>query len=289
MSYANFIPGVWAEGIERELERLCVFAEDCNRRYEGSVKKRGENVAILGVGKPTIKSLAKKSRNNAIDEAETVEDTSVTLEIDQIRYFNYEVGDIDQAQGVDGIMDALSKETSEGLASAEDEHIASFAADSNVKRLYGNTPLKVVSGDAASASEVNVLHAIDAALEQLYENDVSGNTKIVITVSPRFYTLLKRAYVDIDTNNSEMLKNGRVGMYGDVVVKRSNNVYKSDNGAVDHIMIRTQRAVAHVRAMVHTEAYRPEKKFSDAVKGFTLFGTKVVRPKEIIDINVKYA
>ena len=288
MSYSNFIPAVWAEGIERELERLCVFAEDCNRKYEGAVKKRGESVTILGVGKPTIKTLAKRSRNTAIDDAESVEDTSVTLEVDQIRYFNYEVGDIDRAQGVDGIMDALSKETSEGLASAEDMHIASFAADSSVKRLFGDTPLKVVAGEA-QAGEVNVLHAIDAALEALYENDVSGNTKIVLTVSPRFYTLFKRAYVGLDTSNSEILKNGRVCTYGDVIVKRSNNVYKSDSGEVDHIMIRTQRAIAHVRALVHTEAYRPEKKFSDAVKGFTLFGTKVVRPKEMIDINVRYA
>lgn len=288
MSYANFIPGVWAEGITRELERLCVFAEDCNRSYEGNVKKRGESVTILGVGKPTIKTLAKKARNGAIDDAETVEDTSVTLEIDQIRYFNYEVGDIDKAQAVGGLMDALAKETSEGLASAEDEHIASFADDANVKKLYGSSPKKIVSGDAGDG-EVNVLHAIDEAIQKLYENDVSGNTKIVITVSPRFYTIFKRAYVGLDTDNSEMLKNGKVGMYGDVVVKRSNNVHKSADGTVDHIMIRTQRAIAHVRAMVHTEAYRPEKKFSDAVKGFTLFGTKVVRPKEIIDINVKYA
>ena len=288
MSYANFIPGVWAETIEHELERLCVFAEDCNRSYEDSVKKRGESVTILGVGKPTIKTLAKKARNGAIDDAETVEDTSVTLEIDQIRYFNYEVGDIDKAQAVGGIMDALAKETSEGLACAEDSHIASFAADTNVMKLYGNTPKKIVAGDAGDG-EVNVLHAIDEAIQKLYENDVSANTKLVITVSPRFYTIFKRAYVGLDTDNSEMLKNGRVGMHGDVVVKRSNNVHKSADGSVDHIMIRTQRAVAHVRAMVHTEAYRPEKKFSDAVKGFTLFGTKVVRPKEMIDINVKYA
>lgn len=281
MSYANFIPGVWAEGIERELERLCVFAEDCNRKYEGSVKKRGESVTILGVGKPTIKSLAKKSRNNAIDDAETVEDTSVTLEIDQIRYFNYEVGDIDQAQSVGGIMDALAAETSEALASAEDAHIASFAVDSSVKALNQGAP--------ALVTEENVLRMIDEAVQKLYENDVSGSTKIIITVSPRFYTLLKRAYANLDTNNSEILKHGKVGMYGDVVVKRSNNVHKTGDGAYDHIMIRTQRAIAHVRAMVHTEAYRPEKKFADAVKGFTLFGTKVVRPKEIIDINVRYA
>ena len=94
MSYQNFIPTVWNEQIDRELERLCVFAEDCNRKYEGKVKDKGESVKILGVGKPTIRSIAKADRNNDIEAAETIEDTSIIMVIDQIRYFNYKVGDI---------------------------------------------------------------------------------------------------------------------------------------------------------------------------------------------------
>ena len=66
MAYANFIPTVWNEGIMRELERLCVFAEDCNRKYEGDVKQKGDTVKILGVGKPTIRTLDKAGRNGNI-------------------------------------------------------------------------------------------------------------------------------------------------------------------------------------------------------------------------------
>ena len=75
MAYQNFIPTVWNEAIDRELERLCVFAEDCNRKYEGKVKEKGESVKILGVGKPTIKSIAFKDKNKNIDDAEEIEDT----------------------------------------------------------------------------------------------------------------------------------------------------------------------------------------------------------------------
>lgn len=78
-------------------------------------------------------------------------------------------------------------------------------------------------------------------------------------------------------------------MYGKVVIKLSNNVKKTDDGGTDNIMIRTQRAVAFAKPLTHTEPYRPEKKFADAVKGFILFDAKVVRPKEIYNINVKYA
>ena len=148
MAYANFIPTVWNEAIERELERLCVFAEDCNRKYEGKIKKKGESVTILGVGKPTIKSIAKSARNDDIDGPEEIEDTSVIMYINQIRYFNYMVGDIDKAQGEDGIMEALEEETSEGLANEVDKYIAGFAVDSSVKKLYDTVP-KVVAKEAA--------------------------------------------------------------------------------------------------------------------------------------------
>ena len=86
----------------------------------------------------------------------------------------------------------------------------------------------------------------------------------------------------------EELKNGKIGMYGNVTVKLSNNVAKTEGGDVDNIMIRTKRAIAFVNPLTHTEAYRPEKSFADAVKGYALFDGKVVRPKEIININVKY-
>lgn len=287
MAYQNFIPSVWNEGIERELERLCVFVEDCNRKYEGQVKKKGESVTILGVGKPTIKTLAKENRNNDIDAPEEVEDTSVIMYINQIRYFNYMVGDIDKAQAVGGVMDALEAETSEGLADEVDKYVAGFAVDDSVQKLFAS-PVKVVAGTAGTG-EKNVLHILDEAIQKLYENDVKSTTKVVVTVSPRFYTLFKREYVDKDTDNSEILKNGKVGKYGNVIVKMSNNVCKTDSGATDNIMIRTQRALAYAKPLTHTEPYRPEKKFADAVKGYILFDAKVVRPKEVININVKYA
>lgn len=282
MAYQNFIPTVWNEGIERELERICVFAEDCNRKYEGSIKEKGESVKILGVGKPTIKSLAKANKNNDIDAPEEIEDTSVIMYINQIRYFNYMVGDIDKAQAVGGIMDALEQETSEGLANEVDTYIASKAVDESVVALYGNNPVKVVANENASAGEKYVLDILDEALQKLYENDVKSTTKIVVTISPRFFTLFKRAYINKDTDNSEMLKNGRVAKYGNIIVKMSNNVHRTSNGAVDNIMIRTQRAIAYAKPLTHTEPYRPERNLLTPLKAsFSSTQKSFVRRKSL--------
>lgn len=281
MAYTNFIPSVWSESINRELERACVFVEDCNRQYEGAVSKKGDSVHILGVGKPTIRTLDRKNASGEIEAAEEIEDTSVILAINQIRYFNYKVGDIDKAQAAkNSIMDVLSSETSEGLANEMDKYIANMAISNDVRKLTTNP---------TTINKSNVLTVLDDAIQKLQENDVNTSSGVTVTVSPRFYKLFKQAYITNDTNNSEMLKNGKVAMYGNVTVKLSNNVAKTNSGATDNIMIRTKRAIAFVNPLTCTEAYRPERGFSDAVKGYALFDGKVVRPKEIININVNYS
>ena len=66
MAYKNFIPEIWAETINRDLERMHVFAADCNREYEGSVAKKGDSVRILGVGSPTITTYNDKNEFTAL-------------------------------------------------------------------------------------------------------------------------------------------------------------------------------------------------------------------------------
>ena len=61
MAYENFIPTVWAEAINRELEKALVYAEGCNRQYDGEVKAMGDTVRILGVGRPTITTTTGRS------------------------------------------------------------------------------------------------------------------------------------------------------------------------------------------------------------------------------------
>jgi hypothetical protein len=50
--------------------------------------------------------------------------------------------------------------------------------------------------------------------------------------------------------------------------------------------MRTTRAIAFAEQLSEIEAYRPEKRFADAVKGLHLYGTKVVYPEEMVTIDV---
>ena len=280
MAYKNFIPEIWAEAINRDLERMHVFAADCNREYEGSVSKKGDSVRILGVGKPTITTYNDKDEFKTLGDAETIEDTSVTMTINQLSTFNYKVDDIDKRQAVGGLMEALSAETSEVLANVQDKYIANMAADKLAKRMWAAS--KEVTAD-------NILDCLLEAHQMLMENDVSTQTKVIVTLNPRLATMYKKAMSLRDTDNSDLLKNGLIDRFDGMDIKVSNNVCRVKEGSVtsDLIQVKTQRAIAFARPMIHTEPYRPEKGFSDAVKGFILYDAKIVRPKEMFVMNVK--
>jgi len=106
---------------------------------------------------------------------------------------------------------------------------------------------------------------------------------VTITVSPFFYQLFRDALTDLKTNNDELIAKGVVGMYDCARVILSNNLY--NDGTDDYMMVRTNKAIAFASAIDETEAYRPEKFFSDAVKGLNVYGGKLVRPKELVVIK----
>ena len=285
MAFKNFKPTVWAAEVELELDRILVMKEDCNTDFEGDVEDMGDSVKIRGVGKPKITVITKGQRKTALPEREELEDTSVIMYINQMAVFDYEIDDIDKAQAKGDFKGILAEETSAGVANEMDKHIAEVC--SKAPKLL-ETPKKLVSG-VAGEGEINILTMLDICQQRLYENDVPAvGTKIVVTLTPAAHRLFKEAYRTADTNNHEELKNGRVGMYNGMIIKMSNNVHKTKSGSntVTNIPVRTQKAVAFANPLTHTEPYRPEKGFKDAVKGYALYQAQMVRPKEAINANV---
>lgn len=289
MAYVNFKPEIWAAGIEKNIYAKAVFLADCNREYEGDIKEKGQSVKIKAVGKPTIYEVTGKDLNKDIEAPETIPDSSITLVVNRVAYFNFMVDDIDKAQSQEGVMDAHIEESAQGLADSIDRYVASFAVNDSVKNLYDD-PIKVVESEEKAVDGAKyVLDAIDEAVEVLQENNVPDSTELILTVSPKFLRIFKKAYRFEDTNNSNILKNGKVGMYNKVTVKVSNNVHKTgDDNKVHNITLRTKKAIAAVVPHTHTEAYRPERRFSDAMKGFTLYDAIVARPSEIVNIPVQF-
>lgn len=286
MSYSNLQPTIFAEEILRELDRSLVFVDGCDRRYEGSVKKMGDQVKIPAIGRPTINKITLANRNADLADPEILESSSVWLQIDQIDSFNYLVGDIDEQFALPGIKDEYKKVTVQQLKNTLDVFVAKYAQSADIAKVNSSSVVP-----KKESTEANwIANQIDLGIQKLHENDVPFDEELELIVTPRAYTILKESMILTDTNNSALLTNGKVGRYGNVWVKVSNNVATlNDAGATDLCMLRTKNAISLVNPLLDIEAYRPEKKHADALKGFNLYGGKIVRPKEIVVLNWKYA
>ena len=98
------------------------LADWCWRQFEGEAKQ-GSTVKILGVGAPTI-----GNTGASIGTPETVTDSSVLMPIDEAKYFNFMVDDVDEAQSVDGLMEVLMDEATKALALEQDSDVAAVAS-----------------------------------------------------------------------------------------------------------------------------------------------------------------
>lgn len=298
----TFIPKVWDEALLTSLEPALVFADDCTKEYEGSISKLGDTVHILGINAPTITETKLTSSGSFKNDStratalggvpgtpEGIGGWEQTLLIDTIDSFAYKVEDVDKVQSVKTLMVEASKQAALGLANKIDQNLsAAIAAGATVNSVASGSVDKSAS---TAVSKSNILGYMDEAIQKLYEANVTPNTEIVATVSPRFFMLLKQAYVDIDKNNSAMIENGHVGRYGNVTIKMSNNVTKattSSSNDTDIISFRTKRAVAFAKQLTETETLRSPTEFANIVRGLILYGYKIIRPAELVNLKVKY-
>ena len=274
MAYNNFKATIWSKVIQTELEQKAIFADFCNTNFEGEAKN-GKTVRILNAAAPTIGTY---NQAVGLSDPETQEGTSVDLVIDQAKYFNLMVDDIDRAQTIPTLMETITRSAATGLAGARDQYIASLAqnADESMK-----------AAATAYTTAAAVKKAIDAGLLALRENNVALDADVRIELPFWMYQLFRDQLVELKTNNDDLLKKGIVGWYDGAQVVASNNIYLDSGTSVYYAMIRTKNAVGLATQITETEAYRPDKFFSDAVRGLMVYGAKIVRPKELYVIQAK--
>ena len=83
------------------------------------------------------------------------------------------------------------------------------------------------------------------------------------------------------------MQGGEVGTAAGFRVWLSNNV-PNTAGTKYKLIAGTNRGGSYAEQILKTEAYRPEKRFADAVKGLHLYGAKVVDPKRLAGLKCTF-
>ena len=269
MAISNFIPTVWSENLYSQLDKKYIAAKHCNRDFEGDIAEQGAVVNIIGVGSIDVFDYTK---DTDMSNPQVLSDTLRALTIDQAKAFNFQIDDIDRAQCTPKLMDEAMKVAASALANEADKHIFSLytQADETVNE--------------TSTTEENIINHLIDARTKLFANNVTDASDIVIEVSPQIAALILKAKIDLATDNTDALENGCIGSIGGCKIFVSNNVVVDTVGDSNYhkCIARTKRAIAFAEQLSEITAYRPEKRFADAVKGLHLYGAKVVYPEEMV-------
>lgn len=224
------------------------------------------------------------TRNTDMNAPEVLTGTSQQLEITQAKYFNFQIDDVDKAQQTPKLMDKAMQRSSYAMSDLSDRYIAGFYTETAAENLIGNdgSPIVPTKDDAYD-------YLVDLSVK-LDEANVPTEGRWVV-VPAWFHGLLQKDHRFISAGTSktdEVLRNGRIGEAAGFTVHKSNNV-PNTGGAKYKIVAGHNLAISFAEQIVSVEAYRPEKRFADAVKGLHVYGAKVLVPKGLAVLTANKA
>lgn len=273
MAITNFIPTIWSETLAQSLDASYVGVAHCNRDYEGDIREMGAVVKICTVGNVTVGDYGK---NQDMSAPQTLDDHMQELCINQAKYFNFQIDDIDRAQASPKLMSAAMREAAAALAKEADKY---------VYELWGDAGLQFTNEDTTVD---NILDTIISARTALARMGVTDMSEVSLEVSPDIAELLIKAKLTTCTDNMELMETGCIGNVNGCRVFISPHIVAEnhDEGWYYKCIMRTKRAISFAEQISEVEAYRPEKRFADAVKGLHLYGAKVVHPMEMVLLDL---
>ena len=288
---SDFIPNIWTARFLMNLEENLVWGSLVNRNYEGEISAYGDTVKI-----PEMTSditLADYAENTDIADPELVNGSTRDFTIDRQRYFNLYVDDVNRAQSRPDLMSEAMRKA--GIRTAYD--VDTYIAGKFVKSLAGTR--RVEAADNTGAKQ---LQGVIDLKKMMTEAKIPLGGRWLV-VPPTFIARLESYLLTNPTaalftpaTADEAMRNGYAGMLMGFRLLVSNRVPDEDSteanpfggldnpdgrgGATSYECIAGQGndVVTFAQQIAQIEAYRPEKRFGDAVKGLYVYGADRITP-----------
>lgn len=259
---------MWGASVLKNLNDAHVYAGRCNKDYEGDVRSFGDTVKINSIGRVTVSDYTK---NSTISAPETLIGAGQVLTIDQAKYFNFEIDDIDKWQTKPKLMTAATTEAAWSMSDAVDVYIATLM---NAAVPAANLRAAATVGTGATDADMyEVLVDLDTILTT---NNVPRNGNRWVVIAPGHEGLLRKdpRFVSFGTSdNKSALRSSPITQVSGFSVYVSNNVPSGTD-----ILAGYNGACTFAEQIDKMVAFSPPDTFSDALKGLHVYGGRVTRP-----------
>ena len=265
-NFDNFIPELWSARLLQNLDKTFVYPQCANRTYEGEVRNLGDTVHIQKFGDIQVADYTKATGVGAPKDPGA--GSTVALVIDQAKYFNFKVEDIEAVQANVNLMEKAMQRAAYAIGDVIDQYIAAFVNQAGID-----------AGEVAVTPQNAYDTLVDLKVKFNKENVPSAGRFVV--VPPEFLGMLEKDDRYTKNYDANVMANGVKGRVAGFDILESNNVPYVSDGAKYSLMAGTDMAIAYAGQIAKIEAYRPEQSFSDACKGLYVYGAKVVEPKAL--------
>ena len=259
MSILNYIPELWNVSMMDDFQKAHVFGKVCRCKIDAPITKKGQTVHIVGIGDIDIGNYT-----GGDITMQPLSDAGVILKIDQAKYFDFAVDDVDALQANGNLMGEATRKASYKLKDTADSRINTV--------MYAGAGLTAID-DANCDIATVISHVAEMSLALDEKNVPSEQQWIIVPFWVRTKLLLAGIY---HANDLKGNINGFVG--GQLGI----DMYASNNVGTTHPIAGAYGAVAYAEQIIETVAFSPEKRFGDALKGLHVYGVKVVKPNELV-------
>lgn len=278
----QFIPEYWSKKLNKKLDDVGVMKDCVNKEYEGEIKNAGDKVNIQEVGDITINSYTPDDTSFTGITYQKLSGTTQSLEIDQQKYFAFEIDDITKAQANVKLTDKYIARASYAIEMAKDTFLLSKRADvdsNNVVSGYGTSTAKLTKDNVYQmfVELKKKLRASNAISQK--GKDASGRRPWAV-VNPDIEALILLSPEMKDRGSALVDKTIREGtVYDfcgfDVMVATNMKTVSS----VVEVIAGIEDAITFAGQVAKVEHIRSEKGFKDLVRGLYLYGGKTILPK----------
>ena len=262
----NLKPVIWARDLVTALQKSLIFGNLANRSYEGEARVGG-TVKINQIGEVDVGDYTAYSNMTF----QTLDDASLSLRIDQQKYFAFQLDETDAWAIPNDVISAGIERGAYRIRDTIDTFISGKYGDAGVT--YGTA-----ASPKATSSGTVIQH-----LAEFYEAMSEGNIPLEnrwIVLPPWMFTKLTLAGVTSETPNSDVFANGYVGpVVGFSRVYMSNNVTQIGGTAHTVLASSGMEAISYAGAISGSIRMQPaENRRATNVDGLWVYGAKVVRP-----------
>ena len=273
MAILTSIPKLVSTKILMTLQNNLVAKKICTMDTGSEIRRMGDTVTFPGLARPTISAYA------GTISPETLEDAGLTLVIDQKNHYAFYVDDIQAFQSVIDVKGTSVEEAAYGLQNA---------ADAYVLGLYAGAGTTIT----ATVSETIALSTTSTVIRKLEEKNVKPNNRWLI-IPPWYKEKLMLAGVKFS------VKEGSGAGDGIAWVKEwDTDIYVSNNLATSGSegSYNTKCLAGSYNSIVYAEQILKSRFIQDVPGAFAaqcdglhVFGARVIKPDELVQINATQA